>query len=119
MTEDGFEYSLGEVERGEVQAIVNSFATRERELLSRQLTGFTEFGDLVAAIARAGRGIKNSLHTMRLAIDINLFKDGFYLPGTEDHKLFGEWWEKQHELCRWGGRFKDGNHYSVEHMGRA
>lgn len=25
--------------------------------------------------------------------------------------------EMQHELCRWGGRFKDGNHYSLEHNG--
>lgn len=63
-------------------------------------------------------GAKNSNHKIKLAIDINLFKDGKFLQLTEDHKIFGEWWEKQHPLCCWGGRFNDGNHYSLEHGGR-
>jgi hypothetical protein len=63
------------------------------------------------------RGFANSNHTRRLAIDLNLFKDGEYLTRTEDHQELGEWWEQQHELCRWGGRFNDGNHYSLEHEG--
>ena len=29
----------------------------------------------------------------------------------------GEWWEKQAADARWGGRFNDGNHYSLEHEG--
>lgn len=71
--------------------------------------------------AKAGRGIATSLHTQRLAIDLNLFKDGHYLTSTEAHRPLGEWWEKQHELARWGGRFTrpDGNHYSFTHGGRA
>lgn len=71
-----------------------------------------------ARLAAAGKGIKASLHTQKLAIDLNLFKDGTFLDTTEDHRILGEWWEAQHELCRWGGRFKDGNHYSLEHGGR-
>ena len=63
------------------------------------------------------RGFKNSLHRKRLAIDLNLFRDGVYLKNSEDHKPLGQWWEAQHELCRWGGRFGDGNHYSVTHGG--
>ena len=63
--------------------------------------------------AKLGAGIVNSLHTKRLAIDLNLFKDGKYLTSTESHRLLGEWWERQHPLCRWGGRWKDGNHYEV------
>lgn len=59
----------------------------------------------------------NSAHKVRLAIDLNLFKDGEFCQLTEDHKALGEWWEKQHELARWGGRFDDGNHYSFEHNG--
>jgi hypothetical protein len=59
----------------------------------------------------------NSAHKVRLAIDLNLFREGEFLQMTEDHRELGEWWEKQHELCRWGGRFNDGNHYSVEHNG--
>jgi len=64
-----------------------------------------------------GYGFYKSCHKLRLAIDLNLFKDGKYLTETEDHRPLGEWWEQQHELCRWGGRFNDGNHYSFAHEG--
>lgn len=72
-------------------------------------------------LAKLGKGIKASLHTSRLAIDINLFKDGKYLDKTEDHRQLGTWWESQSFAdikCIWGGRFNDGNHYSIEHNGR-
>ncbi len=71
-----------------------------------------------AANAVTGKGIANSLHTQRLAIDLHLFRDGRYLQATEDHKPLGEFWESLHPLARWGGRFGDGNHYSIEHEGR-
>jgi hypothetical protein len=71
-----------------------------------------------ARLAKVGTGIANSLHTLKLAIDLNLFRDGIYLSSTEAHRPLGEWWEQQHDLCRWGGRFGDGNHYSVTHGGR-
>ena len=58
-----------------------------------------------------------SNHRQRLAVDFNLFKDGKYLKETKAHKELGEFWEKLHPLARWGGRFKDGNHYSFEHNG--
>lgn len=63
--------------------------------------------------AKLGDGIKNSLHTKKLAIDLNLFKDGKFLSSTEAHKFLGDWWERQHSLCRWGGRWNDGNHYEM------
>lgn len=69
-------------------------------------------GDARRSIEEAQRlGKADSLHTKQLAIDINLFKDGKYLSSTESHRIFGEWWERQHLRCRWGGRFNDGNHY--------
>ena len=58
----------------------------------------------------------NSLHKDRLAVDFNLFKDGKYLISTEDYKPIGEYWESIGGA--WGGRFSDGNHFSVEHQGR-
>lgn len=64
-----------------------------------------------------GYGHSKSCHKLKLAIDLNLFKDGKYLDKTEDHKELGEYWEGLHELARWGGRFRDGNHYSFEHAG--
>ncbi len=66
---------------------------------------------------KQGYGHPKSAHKSRLAIDINLFKNGEFLATTEAHKELGEWWEKQHPLARWGGRFDDGNHYSFEHDG--
>jgi len=66
------------------------------------------------AYATSGH-MANSLHYKRLAIDLNLFRDGKYLDKTEDHKPIGEYWEKLGGS--WGGRFNDGNHYSLEHEG--
>ena len=66
---------------------------------------------------RIAYGAKFSCHKMRLAIDLNLFKDGKYLTTTEDHRPLGEWWEQQHPESAWGGRFNDGNHYSITHEG--
>lgn len=70
--------------------------------------------------AKQGKGIINSVHILKLAADLNLFKDGVYLTSSEDHRELGEYWKTLHELCRWGGDFKnrDGNHYSMEHQGR-
>jgi hypothetical protein len=64
---------------------------------------------------RKGYGETNSLHKIRLAEDINLFKGGKFLQDTSDHKLLGEFWESIGGT--WGGRFNDGNHYSLEHEG--
>ena len=69
-----------------------------------------------ARLAGSGRGIARSLHCDRLAIDLNLFKDGQFLAATEDHRPLGEWWESIGGA--WGGRFNDGNHYSLAHEGR-
>lgn len=70
--------------------------------------------------ALQGKGSKNSLHRLALAFDLLLFTaDGEYLTETEAYRPLGEWWEAQSEpdlkLC-WGGRFKDGNHFSAEHQ---
>jgi|SRR5882672_7887615 len=65
-------------------------------------------------------GIPNSLHTLRLAIDLNLFKDGKYLTRTEEYSEIGEFWENlstNNYQCCWGGRFEDGNHFSISHNG--
>lgn len=63
-------------------------------------------------------GRKTSLHKLCLAEDIYLFRDGVYLEETEDHRPIGEFWESLHPLCSWGGRFNDGNHYSLRHGNR-
>lgn len=70
------------------------------------------FGD---AWAKKGEGRPhrhNSSHYERLAIDLNLFKDGIYLERTEDHEPLGRFWEFLGGV--WGGRWGDGNHYQWE-----
>lgn len=55
----------------------------------------------------------NSKHYERLAIDLNMYRDGVWLKTTEDHAPLGLYWESLGGT--WGGRFKhpDGNHYSL------
>ena len=65
---------------------------------------------------RCPYGHPQSLHKDRLALDLNLFKDGVYLTDTENHRPLGEFWE--FIGGSWGGRWDDGNHYSLEHNGR-
>lgn len=78
---------------------------------------FGAFGDR----KKGAYGSRNSLHKLKLAHDINLFKDGEYLQETEDHKPLGEWWLEQygHMGAEWGGDKgrNDGNHYSFGHRG--
>ena len=76
---------------------------------------------LAESYRRKGVGWAKSLHRKRLAQDLNLFLNGRYLTSTKAHEQFGIWWErlgmrKQIPLC-WGGRFNDGNHYSLSHGG--
>ena len=73
--------------------------------------------ETAAAYALDGRGIANSLHTSRLAIDLNLFHNGKYLTESKDYLPLGEYWEGIGGS--WGGRFSkpDGNHFSLEHGG--
>jgi hypothetical protein len=95
----GYEATLGEAWRTQAQAQAN---------------------------AASGAGISNSLHIERLAIDINLFKDGIYLSDSASHKPFGEFWKSLGDDYCWGGDFKDskgqpkpdGNHYSISFGGR-
>jgi len=63
--------------------------------------------------SKTAYGAADSLHKQRLAIDLNLFKDGLYLSHTEAHRLFGDHWKGLHPDNVWGGDFtrKDGNHY--------
>lgn len=97
--------------------------TRDLELLFKYIHdkgyGFTlgeswRSPEQAEIYVKSGKGIKNSLHTKRLAIDLNLFNDkNEFLTETKDHEQFGKYWESLHPANRWGGRFSrpDGNHY--------
>jgi hypothetical protein len=66
--------------------------------------------------AQHGTGIANSLHILRLAMDLQLFKDGMYLTDSAAYKPLGEFWKSLDPDCAWGGDWKtrtDGNHFSL------
>ena len=108
---------------------------RKQEIFSRclsQLLVFAHtrgyelrFGEVERSAAAAEvLGFGNSNHTRRIAVDLHLFRDGKYLTATRDHLELGEFWESlsadwdgESIECAWGGRFSDGNHYSLEHRG--
>lgn len=66
-----------------------------------------------------GTGVKNSVHCLRLAIDLNLFKGGQYQPDSEAYRPLGDFWKGLDAGNRWGGDFtrKDGNHFSYTYGG--
>lgn len=65
----------------------------------------------------AADGFEQSLHTLRLAMDFNLFIAGVYQPTTKAYLPLGIYWESLGGA--WGGRFAkpDGNHFSLAHEG--
>jgi hypothetical protein len=73
-----------------------------------------------AANAASGSGIANSLHTQRLAIDLNLFINGVYQSDSAAYKPLGDFWKSLDAGCCWGGDFQtraDGNHFSITNGG--
>lgn len=71
----------------------------------------TETAELYAA---RKIGIKDSLHTIRLAIDLNLFRGGVYQTDGEAHAPLHDYWESIGGSVRID---KDMNHYSLEWQG--
>lgn len=67
-----------------------------------------------------GKGIINSLHCKKLAVDLNIF-DGTnrYITDIKELDHFGRYWEALHKFNRWGGRFKDrpdADHFEMQDL---
>jgi hypothetical protein len=91
VTSQGYAVTLGEALRTQAQANAN---------------------------AESGAGISNSLHLIKLAIDLQLFIDGEYKSDAASYAPLGEFWKSIGGS--WGGDFKtlvDANHFSLEHNG--
>lgn len=79
--------------------------------------------EMAAIYAKENKGVADSNHTIRLAIDLNLFEAGQIVTTAEGYQPLGQWWENQSSgeiICVWGGRFKsriDADHFSFEHNG--
>lgn len=66
-------------------------------------------------------GILMSVHCDRLAVDLQLFKDGVYITDSAAYKFMGDYWKSLDPSCRWGGDFHtvDADHFSIEWQGRS
>lgn len=56
-----------------------------------------------------------SVHKVRLAIDLNLFRNGQFLTSDADYAPLHDFWDSIGGSPRIPG---DGNHFSLEHEGR-
>lgn len=113
--QNGYQVTLGEAYRSDEQAEINALGETRRSRLADLVA--LQFPELATKIRNnTGSGIRTSLHGDRLAIDLNLFVNGTYQPLTEAYRPLGEKWEALGGT--WGGRFGDGNHFSLAHEGR-
>ena len=55
--------------------------------------------------AKQGKGIKDSQHCKKLAVDLFLFSNGKYLQQKSDYELLGEYWKSLHPDNRHGSDF--------------
>ena len=89
-----------------------SYLFAEKLLPKARELGFDYAFDEVANHQGKGHMV-GSLHYDGCAGDLILYDaDGGYITDTRDYQSLGEYWESLDENCRWGGRFKDGNHFS-------
>jgi hypothetical protein len=68
--------------------------------------------EMAEIYAKEGKGIVDSQHCKRLAIDLNIYdQKGNWIKVSEDLKPFGDYWEALCNANRWGGNFtKHGGH---------
>lgn len=112
----GFTCTLGESWRSDVQAELNALDHDEREQVAHALSKIQP-GLSHAVAMSTGVGIRASVHRLRLAQDLNLFKDGVFQTNPEAYKPFGEWWKAQNPEACWGGDFGDNDHFSFTYGG--
>ena len=108
----GMDVAIGEVLRSDEQAAINAMGKAGRERVAAMVqTAFPHFA--ATLLNNTGDGISPSIHERKLAADLLLFINGIYQTQTEAYRPLGVKWESMHPLCCWGGRFKDGNHFSI------
>ena len=113
----GYAVTLGETYRSDEQAEIHALGSQGREQVAQLIE--RQFPLLAAKLRNnRGNGIRNSLHTKRLAIDLQLFDAaGKWITEEYPYRLLGEYWEGLAADHCWGGHFGDTPHYSISHEG--
>jgi hypothetical protein len=117
--DDGYLLTFGEAFRSDEQATINAMGDSDRRevaALIRQKPKFILLSEAIANNPKTANGIVLSLHTIRLAVDFNIFNKAGILCSAAEITPLGEYWESIGGT--WGGRFQDPSHFSLEHNGR-
>ena len=73
--------------------------------------------EMAQIYAKEGKGIVDSQHTKRLAVDLNLFDlNDNYITDAGPYATAGKYWKSLNKANRWGGDFKhlvDLNHFEM------
>ena len=113
----GYRARLRELFRSDEQAEIHALGHAGRDRLALMLSEHPEFVQLARALRNnTGNGVRESVHSLGIAVDIMLFdEDGTFLTDTEDYAFAGDYWKRLHPACRWGGDFRrrDGVHFSL------
>lgn len=115
----GYKLRLCEALRSDEQAEIHAMGTEGRKGLVAFL--MARYPELARRIANnTGSGIRTSLHIEGVAADYQLFVNGEWVTASDDPRWvkIGEMWEARGPDHRWGGRFNDAGHISLEHGGR-
>jgi hypothetical protein len=114
----GYDVTLGELYRSDEQAEIHALGPDGRAQVATLVEH--QFPLLARKVRNnTGNGIRTSLHTQRLAIDLQLFDGhGRWVTEVDAYRVVGEFWEQIAPDHCWGGRFGDTPHYSIEHEGR-
>lgn len=114
----GYDVTLGEAFRSDEQAEIHALGFDGREAVARMIEH--QFPLLAKKLRNnGGNGVRNSLHTVKLAIDLQLFDraTGRWFTEVEPYRDLGVYWESLGPDHCWGGRFGDTPHYSISHDG--
>ena len=95
------------------QAVASLLLSARKQRLTVTLGEVERPGMLADLYAKMGRGVRNSQHLDRLAVDLRLYVSGQYQTETPAYARLGAQWKKLDKRARWGGDFPkpDGNHF--------
>lgn len=113
----GYKIKLGEVLRSDEQAEINAIGFDGREAVAQLIE--KAFPLLARKIRNnRGNGIRNSVHCLALAVDVQLFDgSGKWLQEKYPYELLADYWESLSPEHKAGVRWGDTPHYSVQFGG--
>lgn len=72
--------------------------------------------EMAQIYAKTSKGIQDSNHCYKLAVDLNLFKNGVYLSDAKEYKQFADYWLTLNPFNESGYYWKsvDANHFEMD-----